>query len=241
MTSSKLAVIVTVLAIAAATLGGCGGSSDPTAQVNRVVCIDSTTSTDGNRMSYLPDLLEVAEAAVNDHAWLAVSACGANSTGTVRWPIREELVSRQAISGTLAQRFVKKTTEKLKPRLERVLSQESHHNGTPLGEMLSVLGRQCEAIGGTCHAYLFTDGGWADGQLKIRYGVTKAEQEDYVQTYAPDMKGLAGASVCFVGVGYGTHLGEKRLREGRQVATSLVEQVGGHVTSWNVRLPSGGV
>lgn len=235
--SSRARYAAAVTVLVSALLAGCGGSGSG---APRIACVDSTDSTAGIRAGYLPGLEAVALAAAEDEAPFYAAACGANATGTVNWPVHKEFEIDGALSGDLAIESAKHSIKQLTPRLRRITRIASKRSGTPLGEMLAVAARQCAAVGGGCEVFLFTDGEWADRLLRVRYGVTRAEQQRYIATYAPRVRGLAGATVRFVGVGYGTSLGEVRLAAAEHVATVLVRAGGGKVGAWSTHLPMRG-
>jgi hypothetical protein len=231
-----LAIAIAGLVTLALTACGSGGhAGNPSAWI---ACVDDTISTDGLRTSYLPGLEDIAEDAATEEGQFFASDCGANATGTARWPIHKRFEVEEGFDGELAAEAIESQARHLTPRLEQLTTASSTHSGTPLGQMLAVAARQCAAAGGHCHLVMFTDGGWADHLLRVKDGVTTAERRRYLTTYAPRLHGLVGASVVFAGVGAGTHLGEPRLGKAKRIATELVERAGGHVVSWNVRLPS---
>jgi hypothetical protein len=236
---SRSPVTIAAVLLSALVLSACGGGDHAQSDAaSRIVCVDSTFSTDAVRARYLPGIEEVAREAANAHAPFYAAACGANATGTVDWPVHKVFASRAIYSGELAAQYADSQVKKIIPRLKRLVETSSPQPGTPLGQMLAVAARQCAAVGGGCSVFVFTDGGWADRLLRVRDGVTAAEQRRYVAAYAPRLRGLAGASVYFVGVGFGTSLGEARLHDAQRVATALVQKAGGQVKSWNVRLPT---
>lgn len=223
-----------------AVLLGLAEDPPPPAGEPVVVCIDSTVSTDEIRDSYLPDLKEVVVEAAVSRSRFDAAACGANATGQVNWPVHvaftgnyvdPEKVREQAEHQAVG--VIEGTDDD--PGIEDLVQVSSERNGTPLGEMLAVLGRQCRRAGGECSVYLFTDGEWADGMLKVRDGVSAPERQEYLATYSDRIDGLAGAEVNFIGVGYGTSIGELRLKEAELIAAELVRAAGAEMGAWSTR------
>lgn len=199
-----------------------------------LVCIDSTASTDGVRRSYRPDVMRVAREAADDRALFYLAACGANATGKVNWPVRGRLGGE--LSGGLGAEQVEKELAQVSERFGRLAGATSTQGGTPFGEMLAVAARQCEQLGAPCDIYLFTDGEWADGLLRVKDGVSRRERATYLRTYLPQIADLAGTEVNFVGVGFGTAIGEVRLGEARDIAAALVQAATGEMGTWTVSL-----
>lgn len=227
------AALSVALLIAASALSGCGGGGEPT---TFVACVDSTHSTVEVRPHYRPELLTIAEKAAEAQGNLYVDACGSNATGTVDWTVTKEFQTEQDLSGVVLRQWATSQAKDLEGDLNDVLTKTSPDPGTPLGEILGVIARKCEADPGPCEAYVLTDASWWDKRLKVYNGVTPKEKQDYVAAYGPLVKGLDGASVSFVGVGLGTDLGEEGLNEAREVAEALVEAGGGKVVYWDVSL-----
>lgn len=202
-----------------------------------IVCVDSTNSTDAVRTSYLPDLKAVAQSAAEDQTHLYAAACGPNATGTVYWPVDKEFKTTVEYEGIHAREYGEEQVEKkgLVAGLRRLTETRSKHGGTPLGEMLAVVARQCERAGGDCSIYMFTDGEWADKLITVSDGVTRAERRNYRKTYGRRLSGLAGSQVNFIGVGHGTAMGEVHLDEAEDVAAELIRDAGGEMT-WSTRL-----
>jgi hypothetical protein len=230
------ALLAAVAVIAILGVAGCGGGGDSSAAPATLVCVDSTHSTSKVRASYLPDLKSLASRAASEAGPFYVASCGSNATGTVRWPIHQQFARDSFLSGELAAEQAESEAKRATPQLERLVEVTSSKPGTPLGEMLSVAAGQCEAANRKCKVYIFTDGEWADGLLRVRGGVDTKERERYLHEYVPRLGGLAGASVWFVGVGYGTQMGALRLGEAEEVARLLVEEAGGRFEGWSVRL-----
>jgi hypothetical protein len=206
-----------------------------------IVCIDSTESTDGVRASYLPDLKAIARRAAIRQARFYAADCGANATGNVDWPVRKTFISSYSDDGLAkeqADRQVEELTKgtKKKEGLKDLVDGSSELKGTPLGEMLAVAARQCGQVGDNCAIYMFTDGEWADKDLKVSDGVSKAERARYLGVYVPRMTSLAGSTVNFVGVGYGTSMGEVHLDEAREIASELVREAESEIGVWTTRL-----
>jgi len=200
-----------------------------------IVCIDSSASVEEVRRSYLPDLGEVIHEAAVRRATFYASDCGFNATGEVTWPIRENFdFPYSGESSTQAAVHFK---------VERLVRQNWNGRltvrsggGTPLGEVLAVMARQCNQAGGNCTLYLFTDGEWMDRTLAVRDGVSEEERRSYLETYLPQLRDLAGSEVNFIGVGYGTSMGEVHLGEAREIAAELIEAAGGKMGAWTTRL-----
>lgn len=241
--SPLIAVAVAVaVVVAVAVLAGLGEESPPSDPAPAIVCIDSTVSTDEVRGSYLPDLEVLARRVAGRQGRFYAAACGANATGSVNWPVRKHFVTKgdyneDRVREQIANQ-VKNMIEGSEKRegLEDLIGVSSTLQGTPLGEMLAVAARQCAHVGPDCTIYLFTDGEWADNLLRVRDGVSDSEEEAYLDAYVSRLEGLAGTEVNFVGVGYGTSLGEVHLGEARDVAAALVEGAGGEMGDWTVRL-----
>lgn len=229
---ASLAVVVLLLGLAE--------GSPPNNGRPVIVCVDSTVSTDGVRASYRPDLKTVIRRAALHQARFYAASCGANATGSVDWPIHRTFTS--SFGGDLAreqadhQVNVTVKGSKHSEGLDELLATSSKQPGTPLGEMLAVVARQCEQVGGNCSIYLFTDGEWAGKHLKVSDGVSETERRDYLKTYVPQLTDLSGSQVNFVGVGYGTSMGEVRLGEAREIAAELVQGAGGEMGIWTTRL-----
>lgn len=244
MTRPPVIAVVSGLAIVAAVLffAWLAEDSRPSDPAPVVVCIDSTVSTDEVRGSYLPDLEVLARQVAARQGRFYAAACGANATGSVNWPVHRHFVTKgkynEARTDEQVANQVKGVVEGSEKTegLEDLITTSSTLDGTPLGEMLAVAARQCAHIGLDCTIYLFTDGEWADNLLRVRDGVSAAEEARYLDEYVPRLEGLAGTEVNFVGVGYGTSLGEVHLGEARDVAAALVEGAGGEVGDWTVRL-----
>lgn len=203
-----------------------------------VACVDSTKSTDDVRGTYLPDLESVARSAAEVQAHFYAADCGPNAAGTVRWPVDKQFESTLDYHGVLAKRYANKQvgSSRFAASLQGLTEEGSGGQGTPIGEMLGVAARQCNQAGGDCDIYIFTDGEWADGLIKVSDGVSRAEEERYVEAYAPRLGDLAGSQVNFVGVGFGTEMGEIRLGEAEDVAAALVQAAGGRMGIWATRL-----
>lgn len=249
MTRSPLArppviAVVSGLAIIAAVLflAWLAEDSRPNDPAPVVVCIDSTVSTDEVRGSYLPDLEVLARRVAGRQGRFYAAACGANATGSVNWPVHKHFVTKGNYSGARIDEQIDNQVNGVvegsekSEGLEDLIATSSTLDGTPLGEMLGVAARQCAHIGLDCTIYLFTDGEWADKLLRVRDGVSADEEEAYVDAYVPRLEGLAGTEVNFIGVGYGTNVGEVHLGEARDVAAALVEGAGGEMGDWTVRL-----
>ncbi len=106
----------------------------------------------------------------------------------------------------------------------------------PLGEVLAVMARQCEQASGECTVYLFTNCEWADAALSLQDGISRSERSSYLKVYLPQLEGLNGSLVNFVGVGYGSSMGAVRLGEAHEIARELVEGAGGKMGVWTTRL-----
>jgi hypothetical protein len=238
-----IAVLVGVgLVVAVAFLAGFAEDDPPGDTAPVVVCIDSTVSTDEVRGSYLPDLEALARQVAARQGRFYAAACGANATGSVNWPVHEHFVTRGDYSdGPLREQVTNQVKGIVEGSgdsegLEDLIATSSTLEGTPLGEMLAVTARQCAHVGPECLVYIFTDGEWADRLLRVRDGVSHSEEAAYVDAYASRLEGLAEAKVNFIGVGYGTNLGEVRLSQARDVAAALVETADGEMGDWTVRL-----
>jgi len=231
--------VVAVLALVVVLLGF-GEHSETSSAEPVVICIDSTVSTNGVRASYLPDLAAVARRAAVHQARFYAAACGANATGTVDWPVRKKFSG--SYTGDLAREQADHQAEEVikgdekHEGLEDLTRTSSKMKGTPLGEMLAVLARQCGQAGGECTIYLFTDGEWADKLVKVSDGVTEVEKGRYIETYARRLGTLAGSQVNFIGVGHGTKMGEVHLAEAKALAAALIQAAGGEMGSWSTRL-----
>jgi hypothetical protein len=201
-----------------------------------VVCVDSTLSTEDVREDYLPDLEEVAKAAAGRQASFYAAGCGKNATGDVNWPVHQRF-DPGSYEGELGDDVTKGQLEEVNQGLDEIVNEKSRRDGTPLGEMLAVAARQCDQAGGECAIYLFTDGEWADDILHLpREGISKAAADRYLDTYEGQIGDLSGTVVHFVGVGYGTEIGEIRLNEARKIAADLIEAAEGEMGTWAVRL-----
>ena len=233
-----LAVVLIALALMLLLIGNGSDGGPHSGPV--LICIDSTVSTDDVRGKYEQDIKEVVRRAALHQAHFYAAACGANATGEVDWP-----VSRR-FEGTYSGKSLNE--EQLEHKAEQVmfgtsksegikdLLEVESHDGTPIGEMLAVTGRQCEQAGGDCAIYLFTDGEWADELLRVRDGISEGERKGYLDVYVDRLSGLSGSTVNFVGVGLGTQIGEVRLDEAHTIVTELVEKAGGTVGFWTTRL-----
>jgi hypothetical protein len=238
----QLLVLVAVVAGVALVAALLGFAEDEKVEGRpAIVCIDSTVSTNGVRSSYLPDLSRVAQGAAEHQANFYAAPCGANATGSVDWPVRRKFKSNYSNAEQAAEQAKHQAKEvidgaKGREGLRDLLKVRSKLEGTPLGEMLAVLARQCAQVGGECSIYLFTDGEWADKGLKVGDGIDSTERSQYLDAYISKLTGLAGSTVNFVGVGYGTTIGEVHLAEARQLAGLLVKEAGGTMGAWTTRL-----
>lgn len=231
-TTARTAAVVLLVA---GLLAGCGGSDGP--KTTYVVCVDSTYSTDDVRPEYMPTLLAIVERGIRQGVHIYADACGSNATGTVHWPINEALALQQEYDGVLKSSAIKGKAKKMEPQLNReIVERTSSQPGTPLGEILAVVARQCKVDPGPCEAYVLTDGVWQDPLLDLRDGISPQEERRYVARYAPLLGGLNNVRVYFGGVGYGTNLGERRLQEAEQIARALIEKAGGEIAVWDVNL-----
>lgn len=231
-------VVVCLLALMFFLIGR--GETEPAHAQPTLVCIDSTVSTDDVRDKYEVDLETVVQRAAVHRANFYAAACGANSTGEVNWPVHKRFASDYS-SESLAREQLEHQADEVKEGTAHSegtddLLDTVSHDGTPLGEMLAVTARQCEQAGGECAIYLFTDGEWADGLLRIRDGVSERERRRYLEAYEEKLGGLRGSTVNFVGVGLGTVVGEVRLDEARAIAADLIEAAGGEPGFWTARL-----
>lgn len=235
-----LLAVVVGMALVAALLGFAEGTKSEGRPV--IVCIDSTVSTNGVRSSYLPDLRRVVQGAAEHETHFYAAPCGANATGSVDWPVRTKFKSSYSNPAQAAEQAKHQADEvidggeKGQEGLRDLLQVRSKLEGTPLGEMLAVLARQCSQAGGDCSVYLFTDGEWADKDLKVSDGIDETERNEYLGAYLSKLTGLAGSTVNFVGVGYGTTIGEVHLAEARELAALLVKEGGGKMGAWTTRL-----
>jgi hypothetical protein len=222
-----------------------GGSTvaDPPQAQPVLVCIDSTVSTDDVRAKYQVDAESIVRQAARNQNHLYAAACGANATGNVDWPVEErfrttyssEILSKQELNHQVREVINGPEEDAQEQGIVDLLAVVSKET-TPIAEMLAVTARQCEQAGGECQIYMFTDGEWADGLMRIKDGVSRHERRRYLQVYVPRLRGFAGSTVNFVGVGLGTEVGEVRLDEARSVASELVEQAGGRMGHWTTRL-----
>jgi hypothetical protein len=229
--SAAIAFVVAAILVGFSGEGEAGPHAAPV-----VVCVDSTVSTDEVRETYLPDIKAVAHSAALKQARFYAAACGSNATGSVNWPIRKQF-GRGSYSGELGEESIEGQVEDVSGKLEDLVAARSSLQGTPLGEMLAVAARQCEHAGGGCSIYLFTDGEWADGILHLpREAVSEEMVDRYLETYESQIGDLSGTVVNFVGVGYGTEIGEIRLNEARSIAAALIAAAGGEMGDWTVRL-----
>lgn len=228
-----VAGVAVAVAVMFVLLGIASGGPKPSASPV-LVCVDSTASTDGVRESYGDDLEAVAGTAAEQRARFYAAPCGANATGSVNWPVKTEFGS--SLSGVLGDEQVENQLRSLTGRLDELTQTTSTQQGTPFGEMLAVAARQCQYLGGGCTIYMFTDGEWADGLLRVGDGVSEGEQAAYLDAYRSRVGDLDGTEVNFVGVGFGTHIGEVRLAEARAVAEALVFAASGEMGTWTVSL-----
>lgn len=199
------------------------GSSAPQAVI---VCIDRGKAKAAAKSHYLEDLRSVVHEAAADHARLYADECGANSTGTVDWPVNR----------TFPPRARGLQTRKVDGRLEAMARTPSRSKAAPLGEILVVMARQCHQAGGSCLLYVFSDGEWSDDFLKVRDGVGRGERQRYLRLFLPRIEGLAGSEVDFVGIGLGTSSNGLWISGAREVASQLVEGAGGKMGVFAARL-----
>jgi len=207
-----------------------------------LVCIDSTKSTDDVRGKYRVDLESLVRRSASHQDHFLAAACGANATGEVDWPVsrwfregRSEGDFPQQELDRQIEVVINGEDEQEKEGIVDLLERESKES-TPIGEMLAVTGRQCAQVGGDCEIYLFTDGEWADGLLRVKTGISEEERERYLDTYDSELEGLSGTTVNFIGVGLKTEMGELRLAEAKSIAEDLVRQAGGTMGNWTARL-----
>lgn len=230
--------LATLVVAAIVFLPGDEPPPEPAHSRHVLICVDSTASTDDVRDEYQVDLERVVQQAAFHQDRLRAAACGANATGEVNWP-----VGRWFRATYSNDRFAK---EELEDQAETVIEGNEEKEGivdllqvssketTPMGEMLAVTARQCDDEG--CQIYFFTDGEWADGQLRVKEGISDEERENYLYTYADRLEGLKGSTVHFIGVGLGTVIGEVALDEAKLIARELVEEAGGEMGYWKARL-----
>jgi hypothetical protein len=205
-----------------------------------LICIDSTVSTDDVRSKYEVDLGVVVQRAAVHRAQFYAAACGANATGEVNWPVHKRFHDSYSSDALSREQLEHQADDVMEGTADSVgiddLLEVTSHDGTPLGEMLAVTARQCEQAGGSCAIFLFTDGEWADGLLRVRDGVSEQERREYLAKYKHKLDGLQGSTVNFVGVGLGTKIGELRLAEARSIAGDLIEEASGELGFWTARL-----
>lgn len=200
-----------------------------------LVCIDSSASADPVRESYLLDLKKIVFQAAHRRADFFAANCGINATGNVNWPVRKRFDSVLRGEAIARVELYRQAEEVFYSGLKKLVETRPQARGVPLGEVLAVMARQCGQEGGNCTMYLFTDGEWSDDSLRVRDGVSDSEQQSYLKAYLPQLRDLAGSQVNFVGVGYGTSMGEMHLAEARQLASELVEGAGGEMGAWTTR------
>lgn len=231
---AAVAAVLGLLAIVAwvVTTIDLGGS--PPATV--IVCVDSSSSTANVRASYTSDLRTVVGQAAEGRARLYADACGANAAGSVNWPVRTNFANIRAL-GLLGREQARLQAERvIAQAIPRLVGPGPESRGLPLGEVLEVMARQCEEAGGHCTLYFFTDAEWSDGLLRVRDGIGPGERHEYLSTFEPELQGLDGCEVNFIGVGFGTSMGSVRLAEARELAAKLIEGAGGELGSWATRL-----
>jgi hypothetical protein len=200
-----------------------------------LVCIDSSASTDPVRESYLLDLKKIVLQAALRRADFYAANCGANATGNVNWPVRRRFEPNFSDEAVEQLELTRQAEDVFYGGLEKLVAARAQAQGVPLGEVLAVMARQCGQAGGNCIIYLFTDGEWSDDALRVRDGVSDSEQRSYLKAYLPQLQDLAGSQVNFVGVGYGTSMGEMHLAEARRLASKLVEGAGAEMGAWTTR------
>lgn len=232
----RAAALTAALALFVCALAGCGGGSDA-GRMTYVICVDSTYSTDDVRPEYMQTLLAIAERGVDEGVHIYADACGSNATGTVKWPVDKDLELHQDYDGIMKSEVIASKAKKMEPEFEEnVIDRTSPEPGTPLGEMLAVIARQCKVDPGPCEAYVLTDAAWDDPWLSIRDGIDKQEKKSYLARYVPLLAGLKDVPVYFGGVGHGTKLGEQRLAEAEDIAKTLIKDAGGTLVVWDVNL-----
>jgi hypothetical protein len=200
-----------------------------------IVCIDSGSSTLRVRKGYLRDLSGVVLRAASEQTRFYAADCGFNATGTVDWPVKRKFAHH--FGGSLGRNEALDQAEHVFSQgILRLVRSGSGAGPSSVGEVLSVMARQCEQAGGNCTLYFFTDADWNDDQLRVGDGIGIGERREYLRTYRPQLEGLAGSRVNFVGVGLGTSMGGKRLNEAHKLAQTLVEDAGGKLGAWTARL-----
>jgi len=207
----------------------------PSGEPTVIVCVDSGSSTAKVRRSYLSDLKTVVWQAATGQANLYAADCGYNATGTVNWPVQKKFSVQ--FGGRWGRQEALRQAERVFARgIGGLVRARSGSRAAPLGEVLSVMARQCEQAGGGCKLFVFTTGEWSDGLLRARDGIGRGERREYLKAYRSQLEGLADSQINFVGVGFGTSMGSVRLDEAHDLAQQLVEDAGGKMGSWTTRL-----
>jgi hypothetical protein len=225
-----------------ATASGCG-SADGGAGPSRdayVALVDVSYSTAKARAEYEPDLLKVAGQAADAQAPLYADAFDGDPSARIRWRVRGRFDAPppDVYKGNkeLTKRYRAKQAQTLQPQLKGLLRERAQTSGSPLGPALEAAAGACEQQQPrACKVYVFTDGVFIGKDFNARTGDAAARHR-LVAHWADRIRGLDGAEVTFVGVGFGTRATESTRKNSQMAAEDLLSAAGATLAGWNVTL-----
>lgn len=229
--------IAVALACVAALVAGCG-TTQPDPDPAFIVAVDGSRSTDDDRGAYVSEIEDVALIAADARAAFYVDIFGGEPTSTVTWDLQQRFGSYPPDLGgnpELEADFDRARAKELASDVEaRLLSRRSAIAGTPLGESLDVIGRQCASLETTCRIYWLTDAIFVEEGIDVRRPIDTAERRAFIKRWSPRLRALKGAEVTFVRVGLGARARPVALERSRALVDDLLASVNARVAGWNV-------
>jgi hypothetical protein len=201
---------------------------------------DVTDSTHESRDSYLPDMETFAGMAAHSHAPLLMDAFTGAPENTTDWPVRCDFSKTPeafAGNGDLQQAYADKQVTELRPQMRALLEKPAEQSGSPL---LNVLVESSYTMsshpGVTACIAVFTDAGVFQAGFRAGERMTEEQVDQLIDTWAPRMSALRGATVLITGVGRGTDITVDQLEYVRTVISRLLTRVGARLGAFDTRM-----
>ena len=217
-----------------------GTAKGPATGDTYVALVDASYSTTRSRPAYREDLEAVALRAAGARGRLYADAFDGDPSARIRWAVQGDFTHVPDVydgNEKLGAAHAHHEAVKLMPRLDGLLQVQPSRAGTPLGPVLAMIAGVCgQQHDRHCRAYVFTDGLFIGEEFDARRPPSAHARARLAARWADRLAGLNGAEVRFVGVGYGSHAGQRTLENSHKTAQAMVTAAGGRVADWNVRL-----
>lgn len=222
-----------------------GGSEPPIGPDANVELVDITLSTENDRNAYLADMQKVVEHTALGRESIYADAFDGNPRSHVDWRVQRDFATIPSYykdNPDQIEQYLRNQAAQLTPDLRALVAMRARRRGTPLGATLELAGDLCAqqaAARRGCRVFVFTDGEFIGEGIDSRTRIPASAQRAWLHDWTPKLSGLAGATVTFVGVGYGTGP-DPGLDDAHALAAAVIRDVGGNMApgdaGWAVRL-----